>query len=264
VLKRFDDGLARGEATLAGLVLLSMVLFAAVQVVVDNSAVRFEAVWAQDLKSYLQWIDDYLERATVMLAFLGASLAVRENKHILIDALVRVLPGPVQLALRGISMIVASVICYFLARVFYQAALGAAANDARERALDVYLVGEVHVCDAPAADLSAADLSRPDVFCAVRSFFADMGLVRTVTRAGEEVVVPVIDVGDAILRFVVPAMLLVMAVRFLAQGIAAFIKIRHGAGEGNRAPRPEAPSEDRPAERQEERNDQRKEEEAST
>ena len=74
--KRLDDGLAKGEAAFAGLFLMAMIVLAVVQVVVDNSAVRAEMAWAQDIKVHLGWIDNFLERATVILAFLGASLAV--------------------------------------------------------------------------------------------------------------------------------------------------------------------------------------------
>jgi TRAP-type C4-dicarboxylate transport system permease small subunit len=242
VLKRFDDGLARGEATLAGILLLSMVAVATVQVIVDNSAIRFHAEWAQDVKTHLVWIDDYLKRASVILAFLGASLAVRARKHILIDTLIRLLPERIELVLRGIALVATALICYLLSRVFYQSAIGAAVNDARSHALDVYLVGDVHMCDAPAADLAALDMSRPWFLCAFRSFTANIGLEHTVLRGGEEVTVPIIDVTSGILRFVVPVMLLVMAVRFLAHGIGTFMEIAKGHGVGKRAPgAPETP-----------------------
>jgi TRAP-type C4-dicarboxylate transport system permease small subunit len=245
VLKRFDDGIARGEATLAGLFLLSMVAVAAVQVIVDNSAIRFHAEWAQDLKTHLVWIDDYLKRASVILAFLGASLAIRAHKHILIDTLIRLLPERIELVLRGISLVVTSIICYLLSRVFYQAAIGAAVNDARTHSLEVYLVGDVHLCDATPADLAAVELSRPDLLCVFRSFTAGLGLEHTVLRSGEEVTVPVIDVFSGILRFVVPVMLLLMAVRFLAHGIGTFMEIARGYGVGTRAkgaPEPPPPN----------------------
>ena len=222
--KRLDDGLAKGEAAVAGLFLLAMIVLAVVQVVVDNSAVRGEMAWAQEVKLHLGWIDNFLERATVILAFLGASLAVHSNKHIAVDALVRILPSAARAVTLALSMILAGVICYFLARVFYQAALGAAMADAQERALDVYLLGEIHVCDGTADAIEQAGLERPDTFCQFRAMLAQLGLERTVVRDGVEVTVPAIDVPDALLRFVVPVMLLVMSIRFVLRGLGTFAR----------------------------------------
>ncbi len=228
MLKRIDDGLARGEAALAGVFLIAMIVLAAVQVVVDNSAVRFELVWAQEARTHLAWIDSFLKRATVVLAFLGASLAVHHNKHIAVDALLRVFPPRVRVAVRGLSMALAGVICFFLARVFFQAAIDAAAADAAQRALDVYLLGNVHVCDGAPDALAEASLDRPDLFCGVRSALANIGLTREMVRGGETLTVPAIDVPEALLRFVVPSMLLVMSARFVARGLEAILRVARG------------------------------------
>ncbi|MEM9191320.1 MAG: TRAP transporter small permease [Myxococcota bacterium] len=231
LLTRIDDGLARGEAALAAVVLLAMIALAAVQVVVDNSAIRFEMEWAQDAKTQLGWIDTFLKRATVILAFLGASLATHGDKHIAIDALARVLPPKPRMLIKALTMAVSSVICFYLARVFHVAAIAAAEADARERALDIYVLGsdgrDVHLCDAEAS-LIPEGLARPDVFCGFREMFTNLGLVRDVTHAGETIQVPAIDTPDAILRFIVPTMLLWMAVRFGGKAVQAVVKFAKG------------------------------------
>ena len=86
--------------------------------------------------------------------------------------------------------------------------------------------------------VASAGLERPEPFCQVRSFLADLGLERTLVRAGEEIVVPAIDVPDALLRFIVPVMLLIMAVRFAIRGLASIGSSITGAPDPDRTSEP--------------------------
>lgn len=219
-LKRFEQGLTSGEATLAATFLFSMIAVAALQVVVDNAALRFGAEWAQAFRQHLGWIDPFMKRGTVVLAFIGASLAVSSKKHIAIDAIGRVLPAATATVLRAALLILAGVVCTFLSRVFYEAALSAGLADAQERALDVYLVSGTHVCDAAPGVLAETELSRPGWFCRLRDGLGWLGITRTETLAQGAIRLPAIDVPEAMFRFVAPVMLLLMAVRFGIQGVS--------------------------------------------
>ena len=90
-LKRFDDGIARGEAVLATLFLLSMILAASIQAVFRNLA-GAEIEWANAALSSLEWVDPFLQKGTLWRAFLGASLATREGRHSGVDLLPRLAP----------------------------------------------------------------------------------------------------------------------------------------------------------------------------
>lgn len=206
-LKWFDDGIARGEAAVAAFVLLLMIFLAALQALLHNLASGLELTWANAALTELHWIDQVLQKGTLWLAFLGASLATHADRHIAIDALSRVVPGRVRLFMKGIVTLGAGVTSYFLARAFF----GSIAIIARERPLEYEVLtpeGGVHLCDASAAALAESEMGRPGVFCAVRAGLDSIGM---------QVETPV-----AALQLIVPAMFVIMAVRLVARGIGAF------------------------------------------
>jgi TRAP-type C4-dicarboxylate transport system permease small subunit len=243
-LKRIDDGLARGEAAIAAFILLVMIFLAAAQALLYNLATRGEIEFAQQALLSLGWIDDFLKKGTLWLAFLGASLATHKDQHIAIDALSRVLPGRLRYVAKILVLVGSAVACYFLARVFFDAALGA-----QDRPLEYELLGDsgpIHICEGTSAQLTAANqgidpsdpgyLARPGVFCSVRSFFAALGApVETPTGA---------------LQLIVPAMFLFMGVRFAARSIVTVVGLARGDADGQRvdphlaAARDEAKEED--------------------
>jgi TRAP-type C4-dicarboxylate transport system permease small subunit len=200
-LKKLDDGLARGEGAIAAFILVLMIVLAATQALLYNLATRAELELAQNALLHLEWIDDFLQKGTLWLAFLGASLATHADQHIGIDVLHRVLGGRVRHVMKMIVTLASATTCFFLGRVFFVTALGA-----QERPLEYELLGDegpIHICDGSAQLISDAGMARPDLFCAVRDFL---------TNVGAPVETPV-----GALQLIVPAMFLFMAVRFLAR-----------------------------------------------
>ena len=218
-LKWLDDGIARGEAAIAAFVLLLMIFLAALQALLHNLASGLEMTWANDALTQFDWIDQFLQKGTLWLAFLGASLATHADRHIAIDALPRVLPGRLRLLTKAIVSLAAAATSYFLARVFFSAVR----ITALERPLEYEVLstdGPVHLCDAAIADVASAELSRPELFCAIR---------RGLTALGVQTETPV-----AALQLIVPAMFLVIAVRLTARSIGAFAATARDDGAGER------------------------------
>lgn len=80
-LKQLDEWLAKTESGLLVFLLFLMVFLAFVQVLLRNF-----------LDSGLLWTDLFLRQMVLWVGFLGASLAVRERRHISIDVLPQFLP----------------------------------------------------------------------------------------------------------------------------------------------------------------------------
>lgn len=222
-LKWIDDGIARGEAAIAAFVLLLMILLAAVQALLHNLASGLELTWANAALTELDWIDQFLQKGTLWLAFIGASLATHADRHIAIDALARVVPGRVRLLMKGVVNLAAGATSYFLARVFFEAVK----ITGLERPLEYEVLAEegpLHICDASAEAITSSELTRPGVFCALRDGFEALG-VQTET--------PV-----AALQLIVPAMFLVIAVRLLARATGAFVALLRDGAAGEAGGKP--------------------------
>lgn len=201
-LRRIDRTVGRIESALATVIMMAMVVAAAVQVLLYNVATRGDVAWAHALLSQVDWIDVLLTRGTLVLAFLGASLAAQQNRHIGIDALNRILPAAVQRWVRGGVGMVTGLVCVALAVVFWQAA-----NGAQTRPLDLDVLtgaGSVHICDAPSADLT--ERARPWALCTLRSLASAVGAS--------------VESFPGIALFVVPFAFMVMALRFFARAVA--------------------------------------------
>ena len=214
LLKRFDDGLARGEAVLASIVLLSLVVVAALSSFFRNMADR-GLVWANEALASIDWADDFMKKATLWLAMFGASLATYYGKHIGIDVFSHIAKPKSRAAMKGTTGIFAGVTCFFFAQVVLAAVLAKAVRMPGEwGVVDPETFETVHICVASPEMLANADVSRTPVFCALRGFLDSLGLhVNTPTRA---------------MDLLVPAMFLVIAVRFTARGIGAFMTIPKG------------------------------------
>jgi hypothetical protein len=65
----------------------------------------------------------------------------------------------------------------------------------------------VHICSAPLELLADTGLSKPPIFCAVRSVLELFGIR--------------MSTPDVVLQLIVPAMFIFMAVRFLSRAVAA-------------------------------------------
>ena len=205
-VRRLDRQLARGEAAIAATVLLIMIVVAAAQAVFRNLT-NFDLDFANVALENMAWADSFLQKGTLWLAFFGASLSTYDEKHIAIDILPRLSPPRMKQFLRAIVSAFGSVVCFYLGRVFWLSVL----NNAMEVPLEYSLLGPddemIHICQAPAQLLADASLSRPDMFCGIRTLLEVFGV---------EMPTP-----DVALQLIVPAMFIFMSVRFLLRAIAA-------------------------------------------
>ncbi len=207
-IREIDRGLARGEAAVAATVLLLMIAVAAAQAALRNLT-NLDFDWANLVLERMEWADSFLQKGTLWLAFFGASLSTFDEKHIAIDVLPRIAPPRGKQLLRAIVCIFAAVTCFYLGRVFWLSVL----NNALEIPLEYSVLGAademIHICEAPIAILADTGLSKPRLFCAVRSalevFGADM------------------STPDVALQLIVPAMFIFMSVRFFSRAAAASV-----------------------------------------
>jgi len=81
ILQTVDSGLAYVETGLIILILGSMVLLSFLQVLMRNF-----------FDTGILWGDIFLRHLVLWVGFIGASLATREEKHINIDLLTRLIP----------------------------------------------------------------------------------------------------------------------------------------------------------------------------
>ncbi|MCA9606879.1 MAG: TRAP transporter small permease [Myxococcales bacterium] len=225
-LERFDAGVARGESALATFFLVSMIAAASVQAICRNLA-GMEIDWATASLEYLTWVDPFLQKGTLWLAFLGASLATREGRHIGIDVLPRIAPKKTKLLMRAAAGYGSALVSFYLARAFWAAVLVNA--DERPASMEVWGdSGALHVCDATAQQIADAQLELPSIFCGIRSALAGIG-------------VPV-ETGEAALQLIVPVMFLMIAVRLFANASGAVLKLTTGqVGDDDEPPSHEIP-----------------------
>jgi len=207
-IRSLDRGLARGEAAIAATVLLLMIGVAATQAALRNLT-NLDFTWANLALERMEWADSFLQKGTLWLAFFGASLSTFDEKHIAIDVLPRLSPPRIKQLLRAIVCVFCAVTCFYLGRVFWLSVL----NNAREIPLEYSVLGAtdqmVHICAAPLDLLADAGLSKPTIFCAVRSALEVFGVQ--------------MSTPDVALQLIVPAMFVFMAIRFLSRAIAASV-----------------------------------------
>jgi len=205
-IRGIDRQLARGEAAIAAAVLLLMIAVAATQAALRNLT-NLDFDWANLVLERMEWADSFLQKGTLWLAFFGASLSTYDEKHIAIDVLPRLAPPRGKQLLRAIVCTFSAVTCFYLGRVFWLSVL----NNAREIPLEYSVLGTsdqmIHICEAPLQILADTGLSRPSIFCAIRS--------------GLEVFGAQMSTPDVALQLIVPAMFIWMSVRFLSRAIAA-------------------------------------------
>ena len=207
-IRNIDKGLARGEAAIAATVLLLMIAVAAAQAALRNLT-NLDFDWANLALEHMEWADSFLQKGTLWLAFFGASLSTYDERHIGIDVLPRIAPPRGKQLIRAIVSTFAAITCFYLGRVFWLSVL----NNALEIPLEYSVLGVsdemIHICEAPVALLAETGLSRPGIFCAVRSVLGVFGA---------EMSTP-----DVALQLIVPAMFIFMAVRFILRAAAASV-----------------------------------------
>jgi TRAP-type C4-dicarboxylate transport system permease small subunit len=183
-----------------------MVGTAGLEAVVRNLT-RFDIAWANQMLTNMEWADSLLRKATMWLAFLGASLATYNRKHIGIDALLMIAPKRPKYGMLALGGLLAGFITFGLAYAF-----GSAVHlNLTERPIEYEMLGDngsIHVCDATDAQLKQIeDFERPEIFCVAR-------------RALNALSIPAETPGAAF-QLIVPIMFLVMAMRLLGQGITS-------------------------------------------
>ena len=99
-LRRLDRAIATVEAAVLVLLLGVMVLLGFTQVILRNF-----------FSSGILWADTFLRQMVLWVAFLGASLAVQERKHINIDVLTRFMPDRGKRIARFATDLFAAVVC---------------------------------------------------------------------------------------------------------------------------------------------------------
>lgn len=212
-IRRIDRKLARGEAAIAAAVLLIMIAVAATQAALRNLT-NLDFDWANLVLERMEWADSFLQKGTLWLAFFGASLSTYDEKHIAIDVIPRLAPPRGKQFLRAIVCIFSAVTCFYLGRVFWLSVL----NNAQEIPLEYSVLGAsdemIHICEASAQILADASLSRPSIFCAIRS--------------GLEVFGATMSTPDVALQLIVPAMFIFMSIRFLSRALAASVAFIKG------------------------------------
>ena len=219
-IRRFDRGIARGEALVAAAVLLLMIGVAATQAALRNLT-NLDFEWANLVLEHMDWADSFLQKGTLWLAFFGASLSTFDEKHIAIDVIPRLSPPRGKQFLRAIVCYFSAVVCFYLGRVFWLSVL----NNALEIPLEYSVLGPsddmIHICEAPLKLLADTGLERPDIFCGLRSAL--------------EVFSIEMSTPDVIMQLIVPAMFIFMSIRFLsraAAATAAFISNKSPEAEG--------------------------------
>ncbi len=102
-IKQLDEWLAKAESGCLVFLLFLMVFLAFGQVILRNF-----------FNSGLLWTDLFLRQLVLWVGFLGASLAVRERRHISIDVLPQLIPAPYRPFIQVLVNFSAGLISVFL------------------------------------------------------------------------------------------------------------------------------------------------------
>lgn len=211
LFRRINDQIARVESAVAMAMLLLMLVVAFTQALLRNLT-QYGFQWANAALEWLDWGDFVLQKGTLWLAFLGASLAVHADKHVAIDIVPRYVSPKWRVFLRGLVGLIGAVICWYLARAF----LAAIVINGAERPAEVEVftdTGTVHICEATAAELAVGGYTTGP-FCYVRSFLKLFGLT--------------METPGASFQLIVPVMLFMMMVRMFATGVYEFTRFSRG------------------------------------
>jgi TRAP-type C4-dicarboxylate transport system permease small subunit len=211
--RRLDRTWARGEGALTVLVLLSMVFVAGFSAGIRNLT-RFDIQWANELLTDMDWADSFLRKATMWLAFLGASQACYYRKHISIDVVVRIAPLKQRYMMHAAAGLIAAAITFAMS---YSLAEAVKLNLA-ERPIEYEMLaesGSQHICDASAEQIKQLEgLSVPRSFCTVRSGLKIFGITA--------------ETPGAAFQLIVPFMFFVMGLRFMGAGLGAAAAVASG------------------------------------
>lgn len=217
IYQRIDRSVARIEGGIAVAVLLSMVLVASLQALFFNIAEQ-DVAWARAALDGLSWADTFLQKGTLWLAFLGASLATHQDKHIAIDVLPKLSSPKASGVMRLFASFASGVIAFVLAYVFLQACLVADAAVPFDYEV-LTPEGPAHVCDG--ASDAIGEVSKPVAFCALRSFLGALGIA--------------VSSGAGIAQLIAPLMFLMIGFRLLGRSVLTALSLLRGDDPARRA-----------------------------
>jgi len=109
LLTRLDRFLVKFEEVLLALLLVSLIVLAALQVLLRN-------IWSTSI----DWADVTLQNATVLIGLIGAAVATSEGRHLNIDLVGRALKGRKRLALNVLIGVFGVITCALLTRGGWQ------------------------------------------------------------------------------------------------------------------------------------------------
>lgn len=208
-VRRCDDALYQLEGLVVTFLLLAMIGVAAGQALWFNLAERGVG-WAARLLEASAWADPFLQKGTLWLAFLGASLATHDGKHLAIDLVTKLGSARTARAMLRVGALGAGVVSLALAVVFFHASVASDATVPFEYER-LSADGRQHVCDVQAAPGSEL----PQALCALRAALAALG-------------VPIATFAGAA-QLIVPLMLVVIGLRLLGRAAGA-LGAEPGAG----------------------------------
>jgi TRAP-type C4-dicarboxylate transport system permease small subunit len=211
--RRIDRVWVKWEGVATVVTLLSMVFVAGLSAGIRNLT-RFDIQWAAEMMNDMEWTDHFLRKATMFLAFLGASQAAYYHKHICIDVFTRLAPLKQRWMMHAAAGIIAGIILLCLAYSLKEAVH----LNLLERPTEFEMLGEdgsKHVCDATEAELKSMEgIEVPSIFCGIRSVLGAFGIPA--------------ETPGAAFNIVVPLMFVIMALRFFAQGFEAASAVAQG------------------------------------
>lgn len=114
-LSKLSGALAFTEGVLLGLCLLTIVVLATWQFIDRNLAAAHITFLAVPV-----WIDGVIRHSVFLIGFLGGAYATYCGRHIRIDAVTRLVPVRVRMALRVVTTIIAMVIVSIIVKVGYE------------------------------------------------------------------------------------------------------------------------------------------------
>jgi TRAP-type C4-dicarboxylate transport system permease small subunit len=189
-IRRWDDALAQLEGLIATLLFLAMIVVAVGQALCFNLAER-GVTWASRMLEASAWADPFLQKGTLWLAFLGASLATHDDKHLAIDLITKVVPARVAPAILRAAALGAGVVSLALAPVFFHASLASDATIPFEFER-LTANGRFHVCDI--AETPGGGGGRPLLLCSVRGALGSLGAPISSLAGAAQLIVPVMFV----------------------------------------------------------------------
>jgi TRAP-type C4-dicarboxylate transport system permease small subunit len=187
-IRRWDSALSQIEGHVVTVLLLAMIGVAAGQALWFNLAER-GVDWAARILEASAWVDPFLQKGTLWLAFLGASLATHEDRHFSIDLVTKVVPERVARVMLRVAALGAGLVSLMLAAVFFHACLASDRTVPFEYE-QLTVDGRQHVCDvARGAD---GGLDRPEILCGLRAALALAGAPVSTLAGASQLIAPLV------------------------------------------------------------------------